>query len=91
MHFDLRLEHGHGRINPHPYEWSVIASMGSNPNTVQAFLRHKNLSIGYDVEHDCLQSIRTRVLTEPQAPRSENLIFGWDLWGYFADSHSLIS
>jgi hypothetical protein len=75
MHFDLRLEHGHGRIDPHPYEWRVIAFMGSNPNTVQAFPRHKSLSIQYDVEHDCLPSIRARVLTEPQAPRPENLFF----------------
>ena len=77
MDFDLRLEHRHGRIDPHPYEWSVIALMGANPNTVQAFMRHKSLSIRYDVEHDCLRSIHTRVLTEPQAPRRENLFFAW--------------
>jgi hypothetical protein len=89
MHFDLRLEHGHGGIDPHPYEWSVIAFMGSNPNTVQAFLRHMNLSIRHDVKHDYLPSIHTRVLTEPQAPRSEKSIFGWDFCRGISDSHSL--
>jgi len=77
MHFDLRLEHRHGRIDPYPYEWSVIAFVGSNPNAVKAFARHKSISIRYDVKHDSLQSVHTRVLTESQAPRSGELFFGW--------------
>src|SRR6202158_2201140 len=50
--------------------------MGSNPNTVQAFVRYKSLAIGYEVKHDCLPSIHTRVLTEPQAPRRGNYFSG---------------
>src|ERR1700674_2001123 len=72
-----RLEHRHGGINPHPDEWSVFVLVSPDPNAVKAPACHKRIAIRYDVVHDCLQSIHTRVLTEPQAPRSEELFFGW--------------
>lgn len=43
--------------------------MCSNPNTVQTPVWHKRLTVLYDVKHDCLQSIHTRVPAEPLAIR----------------------